>query len=221
MKRFVLVASSAAVLLVGAVSLAAAEPRTYSIDRAHSEVGFNVRHFFNKTHGRFNDYTGTIVFDPKNVALSSAEVVIRDSSIFTGVERRDNHLRTADFFWTEKYPTITFKSTKVVPGKDAKHFAVEGNLTIRDVTKPVTLDAELIGMGPLAINGQSMGTQAGFEASTTINRKDFGIVWNKVVDQGGMMLDDDVELVFSIAAMSRDNAPVAAPAAATAPGSGK
>jgi polyisoprenoid-binding protein YceI len=211
-KRPALLASSAALLLVAAASLASAEPRTYTFDRAHSEVGFNVRHFFNKTHGRFNDYTGAIVFDPKNLPASSVQVVIRDSSIYTGVDRRDAHLRTKDFFWADSFPTITFTSTKVVPGKDAKHFSVEGTLTIRDVTKPVVLDAELIGMGPVAIEGRAMGTQAGFEASTTVNRKDYGIVWNKVVDQGGVMLDDEVELVFSIAAISRDTPPAGAPA---------
>jgi polyisoprenoid-binding protein YceI len=219
-KRFALFATGAALALVVISSVAGAEPRTYTIDRAHSEVGFNVRHFFNKTHGRFNDYKGTIIFDPKSLPTSSVEVVIQDSSIFTGVDRRDNHLRTQDFFWTEKYPTITFKSTKVVPGKDEKHFKIEGNLTIRDVTKPVVLDAEFIGMGPVAIGGNNMGVQAGFEASTTVNRKDYGIVWNKIVDQGGTMLDDEVELVFSIAAVSRDNPPGGAPAQAAAPATG-
>jgi polyisoprenoid-binding protein YceI len=214
-KRFALPASFALAALAAVASLATAEPKTFAIDRAHSDVGFNVRHLFNKVHGRFTDYTGTIVYDPKNLAASSTEVVIRDSSVYTGVDRRDNHLRTQDFFWTEKYPTITFKSTKVVPGKDDKHFKLEGNLTIRDVTKPVVLDVEFLGMGPVAINGNSMGSQAGFEASTTVNRKDFGIVWNKAIDQGGMMLDDDVELVFNIAAFERhDQAP---PAAAQAP----
>lgn len=218
MKRFASLLTGVAFALAVSASLASAEPRTYTFDRAHSEVGFNVRHFFNKTHGKFTDYTGTIVFDPDNLTASSTEVTIRDTSISTGNERRDNHLRTEDFFWTEKYPNITFKSTKVIPGKTTKEFKVEGNLTIRDVTKPVVLDVEFLGMGPLAIGGNDLGMQAGFDAKTKVNRKDFGILWNKNVDQGGVMLDDDVELVFSIAAVSRAPKPAAAPAAAAPAG---
>jgi len=198
--RFAPFAALAALAL--ATGLATAEPTNFVVDRGHSEVGFNVRHIFNQVHGRFNDWDAAIAYDPKNVANSSVSATIRDSSIFTGNDRRDAHLRTNDFFWADKYPTITFKSTKVVPGKDDKHFAVEGNLTIRDVTKPVTLDTQFLGMGPVSISGRSVGTQAGFIAKTTINRKDYGIVWNRTLDQGGMMLDDDVELVLNIAAMT-------------------
>jgi len=194
--RAVLVISA----LVALAGVAAADPLTLTFDRAHTEIGFNVRHFFNKVHGRFEDYSGTLVFDEKNLAKSSVEVTIRDTSINTQNERRDNHLRTQDFFWVEKYPTITFKSTKIIPGKTKDHFKVEGNLTIRDVTKPVTLDVDYFGMGPLAINGHALGTQAGFHATTTVNRKDFGIVWNRTLDNGGVMLGDDVEIELSVAA---------------------
>lgn len=198
MNRFAPLAALAALALTAAI--AAAEPTSFVLDRAHSEVGFNVRHFFTQVHGRFNDYDAAISYDPKNLAASTVSATIRDSSIFTGVDRRDAHLRTQDFFWADKYPTITFKSTKVLPGKDDKHFQVQGDLTIRDVTKPVTLDTEFLGMGPVSMGGHSIGTQAGFIAKTTINRKDWGIVWNRSLDQGGMMLDDDVELVLNIAA---------------------
>lgn len=210
MNRFAPYAALAALAL--AAGLATAEPMTFQVDRGHSEVGFNVRHIFNQVHGRFNDYDAAITYDPKDVANSSVSATIRDSSIFTGVERRDAHLRTNDFFWADKYPTITFKSTKVVPGKDDKHFAVQGNLTIRDVTKPVTLDTQFLGMGPVSINGHAIGTQAGFIAKTTVNRKDYGIVWNRALDQGGMMLDDDVELVLNIAAMAPPSGAAAAAA---------
>jgi polyisoprenoid-binding protein YceI len=205
-KRLLLVAVAAASLGLSA-TFAAAEPKTFTIDRAHTEVGFNIRHFFTKVHGRFTDFQGTIVYDPKALTASSVEVTIRDSSISTGVDRRDGHMRTQDFFWTEKYPTITFKSTKVIPGKDDKHFQVAGDLTIRDVTKPVTLDVEFLGMGPVDIGGNSLGVQAGFDATTTVNRKDFGIVWNKTVDQGGAMLDDNVELVLNVAAFTPGDKP--------------
>ncbi len=208
MKRLLLVAVTAASLGLSA-TLAAAEPKTFTIDRAHTEVGFNIRHFFTKVHGRFTDFDGTIVYDPKALTASSVEVTIRDSSISTGVDRRDGHMRTQDFFWVEKYPTITFKSTKVIPGKDDKHFQVAGDLTIRGITKPVTLDVEFLGMGPVDIGGNSLGLQAGFDATTTVNRKDFGIVWNKTVDQGGAMLDDNVELVLNVAAFAPGDKPAA------------
>src|SRR5215468_6306768 len=107
-----------------AVTATFASATTLSIDRAHTEIGFNIRHFFSKVHGRFDDYDGTLVFDDKNLAASSVEVTIADSSINTQNGRRDNHLRSQDFFWVEKYPTLTFKSTKVLPGKDKTHFRV-------------------------------------------------------------------------------------------------
>ena len=213
MKKRLLVASLAALALVAVASVAPAEPRTYQFDRSHSEVGFNVRHFFNKVHGSFTDYSGAIVFDPKSLATSSVEVTIQDSSIYTANEKRDNHLRTEDFFWVEKHPTIGFKSTKVIAGKDAKHFNVAGDLTIRGVTKPVTLAVEYLGSGTLAVQGRPVGTQAGWVATTTINRKDYGIVWNRTVDQGGVMLDDNVEIVLNIAGVSRDETAGAVPAA--------
>jgi polyisoprenoid-binding protein YceI len=194
-------------LIAAPLSVASAAAMTFTIDKAHTEVGFDITHFFTKVHGRFTDFSGTIVADPKSVAASSVEVTIRDSSIFTANEMRDRHLRTADFFWADKYPNITFKSTKVVPGKDASHFQVLGDLTIRDVTKPVTLEADFLGMGPVAIEGKSMGTQAGFHATTTISRKDFGIVWNKALDQGGMMLADEVTITLDVAAMSTEPMP--------------
>ena len=214
MKRFSVLACLAGLGLLALASAASSDPRALMIDRAHSEVGFNIRHFFNKVHGRFTDYNGTIVYDPKNLALSSVEVTIRDTSINTANDRRDNHLRSQDFFGTEKYPTLTFKSTKVTPGKDSTHIQVAGDLTIRDVTKPVVLDAEYLGMGPVAVGGHSMGIQAGWLATTTINRKDYGIVWNKTLDSGGVMLGDDVEIVLNVAAFSEDRPPAGASAPA-------
>jgi polyisoprenoid-binding protein YceI len=204
----------AAALTMVAASLAAAEPKTFDFDKAHTEIGFNIRHFFTKVHGRFNDYTGTLVYDPANLTASTVEMAIKDSSIYTANERRDSHLRTQDFFWMEKYPLVSFKSTKVMPGKDASHFQVAGNLTIRDVTKPVTLDVEFLGMGPASIGGNSFGTQAGFTATTTVKRQDWGIIWNKTLDAGGVMLGDDVDIVLNVAAFAREKPAGAPPAAA-------
>ena len=201
MKRLVSLAAALAVLVLGAVGIAAADPVKLQIDRDHSEVGFDVRHFFNKVHGRFNDFSGSISYDPKDVAASSVEVTIRDSSIFTSNGRRDGHLRTEDFFWVEKYPAITFKSTKVAPGKDDKHFQVTGDFTLRGVTKPVTIDVEFLGMSTPASGGMAFGTQAGFVGTLTIpDRKEYGLVWNRALDQGGVMLGDDVAITLNIAA---------------------
>ncbi len=196
-------ATLSALALVLTASFASAAPKTFTIDRSHSEVGFNVRHFFSKVHGRFENYSGTIVYDEANLVASTVEVTIADTSINTQTERRDNHLRSEDFFWTEKHPTLTFKSTKVVPGKDKTHFSVLGDLTMRGVTKPVTLAVEFLGSGDVSVGGSSMGTRAGFIATTTVNRKDYGISWNKVLDSGGAMLGEDVEIVLNIEAVEK------------------
>lgn len=218
MKRFL---SLASLVALAVATGAQAAPTAFVIDRSHSEVGFNIRHFFNKVHGRFSDFEGAVVYDPQTLTASSVTVTIRDSSINTAHERRDNDLRGENFFWTEKYPVIAFKSTQVVPGADPKHFQVIGDLTMRDVTKPVTLNVEFLGMGPIT-QGQRSSVQAGFVATTTINRKDWGIVWNQQVDQGGvssMMLSDDVDLVLNVAAREQPKVAAATtPAPAATPG---
>ena len=203
-----------ALLSLTVAALAVAEPVTLVYDRAHSEIGFNIRHIFNKTHGRFKDFSGTIVYDAANLAASTVEVSIVDSTIDTANERRDSDLRSENFFDVAKYPAITFKSTKVIPGKDAAHFRVTGDFNMHGVIKPVTLDVELLGVGPVGVGGRSMGTQAGFYATTTVKRQDWGITWNRTLDQGGVMLGDDVEIVLSIAAKTPEAPKPATPAAA-------
>ena len=202
------------VLAISALALAAAAataaPVAYKIDRGHSEVGFKVRHFFSKTPGRFSDFSGVIMLDEKNPAASSVDVTIQTTSIQTNNERRDNHLRGDDFFNAEKFPVITFKSTKITTVEGNK-YKVDGNLTIRDVTKPVTLDAELVGMGALG----AMGSRAGFQATTSINRKDYGVLWNKTLDNGGTMLDDIVYINLDVEAI-KDEPKAAEPKAAEA-----
>jgi polyisoprenoid-binding protein YceI len=197
----------AALALTLAASVAAAAPRTMTFDKAHSEVGFSIRHFFSKVNGRFERYDGTIVYDDQNLAASTVNVAIQDSSINTQNERRDNHLRSADFFEVDKYPDITFKSSKVVPGKDKSHFKVDGALTMHGVTKPVTLDVEFLGIAAIGMGGNSMGTRAGFAATTTISRKDFGIVWNKTLDNGSVMLGDDVTITLNVEAVEKQPQP--------------
>lgn len=185
-----------AALLVSAAA-AVAEPVTYKIDRGHSHVGFNVRHFFAKVPGEFTEFEGSLVYDDKNVAASTVEVLIQAASINTNHERRDGHLRSADFFAADSFKAITFKSTKVSAAGEGK-LKVEGNLTIRDVTKPVTLDVNFLGSGP----GSRGGQISGWEAATTINRKDFNVIWNRVLDHGGTMLGDNVAITIGIEAVT-------------------
>ena len=190
---------AAVLALMSFASAASAAPLTFDIDKVHSQVGFSIRHFFSKVPGQFKDFSGTIVMDPTRPAASSVDVTIQAASIFTDNERRDGHLRSPDFFAADSFPTLTFKSTKVAPaGKD--EYKVTGDLTMRGVTKSVVLDVEFLGMGQVAIGGQSMGTKAGFEATTSVNRHDFGINWNKTLDQGGVMLGEDVAISLHIEA---------------------
>ncbi len=183
-------ASFVAAALLGLSAAAQAAPSTWTIDPNHSNVGFSIRHFFTKVSGNFTKFSGAIVYDPANAANSSARAEIDAASITTANERRDGHLKSADFFDVEKFPTLTFQSTKVTPVGDK--LKIEGNLTMHGVTKPVTLEGAFIGSGP---------QKAGFEASGKVDRKDFGIIWNKVADQG-TMLGDDVEIRIAIEANS-------------------
>lgn len=194
-------------MLVASAAAATAEPRPFRIDPNHSLVGFNIRHFFSRTPGRFKEFSGTIQLDEKNLAASSVEVTIQTASIDTENDRRNADLRSANFFHADTFPTITFKSTKVVPGPD-KSFLIYGDLDMHGVKKPVTLEATLMGIGQVAMGGRPPRTIAGFEAKTTIDRKDYGIVWNNVLDQGGTMLGDDVVITLQIEAIWMDpNAP--------------
>jgi polyisoprenoid-binding protein YceI len=185
------IALALAAALLGASSTAGAAPATWTIDPNHSNVTFTIRHFFSKVTGSFTKFSGKIVYDSANPSASSANAEIDAASIFTANERRDGHLKSADFFDVEKFPTLTFQSTKVVPAGDK--LRIEGNLTMHGVTKPVTLEGAFLGAGP---------DKAGFEATGKVDRKEFGIVWNKVADQGGAMLGDDVTIRIDVEANS-------------------
>jgi len=167
----------------------------YSIDPAHSIIGFAIRHLeINWVEGRFKDFTGVIHFDEKDVTRSTVEFSAKVESIDTGVEPRNKHLRTPDFFDVEKYPTITFKSTKVEQAEPGK-LKVTGDLTIHGVTKPVVLDVE----GPTAAVKDPWGNQrAAANATTKINRQDFGVKWNATMDGGGLVVGDDVAITIDV-----------------------
>jgi polyisoprenoid-binding protein YceI len=180
--------------------LAAAEPAVYKVDPNHSGVSFTIRHFVTNVPGRFKDFNGVIKYDRQNPAASSVAFTVQAASIDTANDDRDEHLRSADFFDAQKFPTLTFTSTKVA-AKDADTLDVTGELTLHGVTKTVTIPVEVLGTfkGPRS-------EKAGFETSFTLNRKDYGIVWNRVFD-AGPVLGDEVKVNVSIEADRQEPAP--------------
>jgi polyisoprenoid-binding protein YceI len=205
MQKHRLVAGFTLASVALAATAAMSAPTQFSLDAAHTSAEFKVRHIFTKVPGRFSKVEGRILLDEKNLANSSVEATIPAGSVFTDNEKRDNHLKSQDFFWVEKHPNITFKSKKIVPG-EGDAFQIVGDLTIRGVTKEVTLDAAKLGVVDA---GPMMGTRAGFEATTTINRKDFGIVWNMNLDKGGVVLGDEVEIALNVEAVHKPEAEAA------------
>lgn len=165
---------------------------TWKIDPAHSEVAFSVRHLMiTKVRGVFETVDVTIVTpeDPKNTTI---EAVVDVASVNTSQPDRDNHLRTSDFFLVEEHPTMTFTSTSLAV--DGENFTVEGALTMRGVTKPVTLKGEF---GGVIVDPYGQ-TKAGATATTTVNRHDFGVSWNAALEAGGVTLGDDVKIDIDV-----------------------
>jgi polyisoprenoid-binding protein YceI len=168
---------------------------TLQIDRSHSEVAFQVRHLLSKVRGRFTDFSGTIEFDEVNPQNSRVEVAIGANSIDTADADRDKHLRSADFFEVEKYPTIAFKSTSVTH-RGSESYDIAGDLTIHGVTKQVNLPASLLGKALDPWGNEKVG----FEAELTLNRRDFGLHWNAALETGGFLVGDEVRVFLSIQA---------------------
>jgi polyisoprenoid-binding protein YceI len=184
-------------LLTLAVALALATPAladTYTIDKNHSEAAFQVRHILTKVRGTFRDLGGTINFDKVKPENSTVEFRIKTASIDTGVQKRDDHLRSPDFFDAATHPEIVFKSTKVVAKGDNK-FDVTGDFTMHGVTKQITLPVTFLGEQKFM-----KGSKAGFETGLTINRKDYGLAWNRALESGGVMVGEDVEISINIEA---------------------
>jgi polyisoprenoid-binding protein YceI len=201
-------APAVALAVLALAPAARAEKETFTFDKAHSELGFKVRHFVSKVGGRFTKFDGTIAIDRANPAASSVNLKIEAASIDTGNPAREKHLNSPDFFDTAKFPEITFKSTKIV-AKSKDVYEVTGDLTMKGVTKPVVLTVTANGF---ANDGQG-GQKAGFDVTGKLNRKDFGVSWNGIVD-GSAVLSDDVDLVINVEANKKKaEAPAAAPAA--------
>ena len=165
---------------------------TWEIDPSHSHVGFSVRHLgVAKTRGRFGEFAGTVVI-AERPEDSTAEVTIKTASIDTRDETRDGHLRSPDFFDSEATPDITFRTTGV--RRDGKGWKVEGDLTIKSVTKPVVLDAQFEG----AEGDPWGGTRAAFAATTEVNREDFGLTWNQVLESGGLLVGKTAKVELEV-----------------------
>jgi polyisoprenoid-binding protein YceI len=191
MKKLIILTCLSALLVIQSASAA----DTFAIDKAHSSIGFQVRHLFSNVPGKFDDFSGTLVFDEASPEQSSVEVTIKTASIDTGVKMRDEDLRSPNFFDAAKFPQTTFKSTSVKKTGD-NTFDVTGDLTMHGVTKEVVLKAELIGKGAGMKPGSIL---IGWDGTTAIKRGEFGLAWNKVIE-GTQVVGDDVKIELHIEA---------------------
>ena len=169
----------------------------YQLDVAHSRLGFVARHaMVTKVRGSFKEFEGHAHLDAADPSKSSAEVTIRVASVDTGQEQRDAHLRNSDFFDAENYPTMSFKSTSAEKVGD-NTYRLNGDLTVKDTTKPSTIDFEFTGTAKDPYGN----LRAGFEGQATINRKDWGLNWNAALETGGFLVSDRVVLEFDVSAV--------------------
>jgi len=177
-----------------------ANKTTWQLDPAHTNTEFSAKHMmFTTVRGHFTDLSGTIRVDEEDPSRSSVEVEIDASSLDTGVEDRDNHLRSGDFLDVENHPKLVFKSKRVEgsPREPGDRFKVIGDLTIRGNTHEVTLEAEYQGRGPDPWGGE----RTGFSASTTIDRRDWGLTWNKALEAGGILVSNEVKIELDVQAV--------------------
>jgi len=176
-------------LLIASTSFA----ETFQVDTNHTQIHFSVQHLVVfKVRGNFNDFIGSIQADSKTKTLISAEATIQADSIDTRIDKRDKHLRSADFFDAAKYPSIHFKSKKVTGS--GNNITMVGDLTIKGITKEIVLKGSFLG----TTHGPQGKLRAGFEASGMINRKDFGLSWNKVTETGGLVVGDEIQIGLEI-----------------------
>ncbi|AGC42738.1 hypothetical protein MYSTI_01390 [Myxococcus stipitatus DSM 14675] len=172
--------------------------KTWQLDATHTTVGFMVRHMVvAKVHGRFTRFEGKVVVPGDDLAQGSVEVKIDASSIDTGVEQRDNHLRSPDFFDASAFPKLIFRSKRVQDAGKG-HYRVVGDLTIRDVTREVVLETELLGK----VKDPWGNERLAFQASTSIDRKDFGLSWNQALEAGGLLVGERVDISLDVQAVA-------------------
>jgi polyisoprenoid-binding protein YceI len=173
--------------------------QTYAVDPSHSRLGFVVRHLgFSKVRGAFEQFEGIVRMAPGDLSTLEAETTIQAQSITTSEAKRDAHLRSADFFEVDAYPTIAFKSTDV-RDVNGDRFVLVGDLTMHGVTKRVELKGEFLGEG----GDPWGGTRVAFEAGTKLNRKEFGLNWNVALEAGGWLVSEDVEIVLEVQAVQQ------------------
>ncbi len=192
--------SALAVLILAAAPLFAAE--TFTVDKVHSNAQFTIRHLMSKVTGKFTEVEGAVQVDRAKPEASAVEFKIKTASIDTANKQRDDDLRSPNFFDVANHPEITFRSTKVKPtGKDS--YEVTGTLTMRGVAKEVTLPVTVLG----EMKDPWGNERIGFEVETTLNRKDYNILWNKTLDSGGYLLGDDVKVTIALEAIKKKEEP--------------
>ena len=200
--------SAILVLILATTRLFAAD--TFIIDKNHSEATFQVRHLMSKVTGKFLDFAGSIEIEATNPGASSVVFTIKTTSIDTGVAGRDKDLRSANFFDAERNPEITFKSTGIKATERKDVYEVTGDFMMHGVTRRILIPVEFLGYA----KDPWGNTRAGFSISTKLNRKDYGLDWNKALDSGGFLLSDDVNININIEAVKAKPKTEAAPAPA-------
>lgn len=174
--------------------------QTYAIDPSHSRLGFSIRHMgFSKVRGSFEQFEGIVRMQPGDLSSLEAEAIVQTASITTNEADRDEHLRSADFFDAENYPTITFNSTEV-RDVDDDSFTLVGEFTMHGMTETLELDGTFLGEG----QDPWGGTRVAFEAKTTINRKDYGLNWNTALEAGGFLVGDKVDISIEAQAVLQE-----------------
>ncbi len=182
------------ITIVAILFASPASAEVFKIDKGHSRVGFSVKHMvITNVNGNFKEYEGSFDFDLKSKTLKKATVKIKADSIDTGMEKRDKHLRSPEFLNVDKFPKIIYKLTKITNGKDG-NFTMIGDLTLHGVTKQIKLEAEFLG----SVTDPWGNLRAGFTASGKINRTDYGISYNKLLEAGGLMVAHDVKFIIDI-----------------------
>ncbi len=170
-----------------------AQAATYKVDPDHTTVSFKIRHLFSNVTGQFTKFDGTFEYDPEKPATWSSSGAIQVSSINTNVEQRDKHLKSPDFFDVDKFPTIDFKTTKVLESTK-EHAKIEGLMKLHGVEKPVVLNVDIHGEG----KDPWGNIRAGFTATTRINRKDFGLGWNETLETGKLLVGEEVDITIEL-----------------------
>ncbi len=185
-------------VLALAMTLGLANASEFTLDDSHTEVGFSVKHLMiTNVKGEFKSYGADIDFDAKTKVFNKFNATVDTASIDTGIEKRDNHLRSDDFFLSEKYPKMTFEMTSYTA--DGDEGKMKGNLTIRGITKPVTLEVEDIG----TVKDFQGNTRVGFTLEGKINRMDYGLKWNKALELGGVAVSETVKLAIDVQAIEK------------------